>query len=321
MKTTKRGRSVDAMSRAVAEPSIIQLQCLLAVVDTGSFAAAGRRIGLTTSGVSKTISRLETGQGVRLLHRSTHSLALTEAGEQIIDAARVAARGIEQLRAAMAEAAEDGARGRVRVTAPVAFVRRRLTPLLAEFSANHPTTLLDVRASDEMVNLAEEAVDLALRAGELVGVPGHLQQPWFNFEWAACASPDYIARRGIPATPAELDDHHLIGFRNTRTGLVEPWWFASPSEPGAVERVSFTPRIVFDDAEGVWRAATLGFGIAWVPTWLAAEELAQGAIIEVLREWRGKRSPMSIVRRDSLHTPTRTKALISFLKGKAASFD
>jgi len=84
------------MSRAVAEPSNMQLQCLLAVVDTGSFAASGRRLGLTTSGVSKTVSRLEAGQGVRLLHRSTQNLALTEAGEQVIEAARDAARGTAQ---------------------------------------------------------------------------------------------------------------------------------------------------------------------------------------------------------------------------------
>lgn len=188
------------MSIAHAEPSIIQ-QCLLAVVDTGSFAAAGRRLGLTTSGVSKTVSRLETGQGVRLLHRSTHHLALTEAGEQVIEAARDAARGLERLKAAIAEATEDGATGRIRLTAPIAFVRSRLIPLLAEFSAENRATVLDVRASDDMVNLAEEAVDIALRAGELTGAPGYLQQTWFRFEWAACATPEYLSGEDRPLPP------------------------------------------------------------------------------------------------------------------------
>jgi DNA-binding transcriptional LysR family regulator len=309
------------MSKTPAEPSIVQFRCLLAVVDTGSFAAAGRRLGLTTSAVSKTISRLEAGQGVRLLHRSTHNLSLTEAGEQVIEAARDAMLGLERLKGALAAATEDGARGRIRLTAPVAFVRSRLIPLLVEFSMEDPGAVFDVRASDDMVNLAEEAVDVALRAGELSGVPGHLQQSWFSFEWAACAAPEYLARKGAPSAPADLANHDLIGFRNTRTGLVEPWWFASHSDRATLQRFALSSRIVFDDAEAVMRAATLGFGIAWVPSWLAAADLARGSVAEVLRDWRGLRSPMSIVRRDSRHTPGRTKALIAHLRSRAGIFD
>jgi DNA-binding transcriptional LysR family regulator len=79
--------------------------------------------------------------------------------------------------------------------------------LLIEFSVENPAAVLDVRASDDMVNLAEQAVDVALRAGELTGVPGHLQQLWFSFEWAACTAPDYLARRGTPSIPADLENH------------------------------------------------------------------------------------------------------------------
>jgi DNA-binding transcriptional LysR family regulator len=312
--------TVDLMSTPLSDPSIIQLQCLLAVVDTGSFAAAGRLLGITTSGVSKTIARLETGQGVRLLHRSTHSLALTEEGELVIEAARDAARGLERLRVAIAEASDDGTTGRIRLTAPVAFVRSQLITLVAGFCAAHPGTIIDIRSSDTMLNLAEEAVDIALRVGELTGVPGHLQQPWFTFGWAACATPGYLAQRGTPVAPSDLKEHDLVGFRNTRTGLVEPWWFKTQSDVQDAQRWGPESKFILDDAESAYRAMVLGLGIAWVPTWLAVDDLNRGAIVEVLTGWSTKRSPMSIVRRDGRLTPKRTQAFITYLKSKAGYF-
>jgi DNA-binding transcriptional LysR family regulator len=309
------------MPRAFVEPSSVQLQCLLAVVDEGSFAAAGRRLGMTPSGVSKTIARLEDAQGVRLLHRSTHNLALTDAGEQVIDAVRAVATSLDHLRSSLTLASEDDARGRIRLTAPVAFARSQLLPLLAEFRAAHPQVIVDVRASDEMVDLADAGIDVALRAGEISGVPGHLRQKWFDFDWVACASSAYLDAYGIPRSPADLEQHATIGFRNRGTGLVEPWWFAA--EPGSIEadRHGFDCSIILDDAESVWHAVTLGMGVGWCPSWLATADLGRGAILEVLPEWRVLRSPMTILRRDSPQVPSRVKELIAFLKSKAGALD
>ncbi|SOB87110.1 transcriptional regulator, LysR family [Sphingomonas guangdongensis] len=309
------------MPRAFVEPSSAQLQCLIAVVDAGSFAAAGRRLGMTPSGVSKTIARLEDAQGVRLLHRSTHNLALTDAGEQVIDAVRAVATSLDHLRSSLILASEDDARGRVRLTAPVAFARSQLLPLLAEFRTEHPQVVVDVRASDEMIDLADAGIDVALRAGEISGVPGHLRQKWFDFDWVACASSAYLDAHGIPGTPSDLERHAIIGFRNRGTGLVEPWWFAAERGSNKADRYAFDCSIIFDDAESVWHAVTLGMGVGWCPSWLASADLGRAGVLEVLPEWRVMRSPMTILRRDAPQVPGRVKELVAFLKSKAATLD
>ena len=293
--------------------SLPQLRCLVAVVETGAFAAAGRRLGMTTSGVSKTIARLEAARGMRLLHRSTHTLSLTEAGEQVIGAAREAALSLQRFEAALAAAA-NGAAGRVRMTAPPAFVRTVLAPLLPEFIRLHPNIVLDLRADDDLNDLAQTGVDIALRSGRLDRGPGQVRQPWFRFGWAACASPNYLERRGVPIECQDLSAHDLIGFRNARTGLVDAWWFTDPA--GAAERWAPKPRVVMDDAEAAWRACVAGAGIAWAPDWLAADALDRNEVVEVLKQQRGRQTQMSFLRRPARPVPARVAATLNFLRAR-----
>jgi DNA-binding transcriptional LysR family regulator len=239
----------------------------------------------------------------------------------VIDAARAVAKSLESLRAALTVAASSEAVGRIRLTAPVAFARSRLLPVLGEFRSTHPSVILDIRASDEMVDLADAGVDLALRAGEISGVPGHLRQTWFEFNWIACASLEYIAAHGEPRTPAELRQHDTIGFRNRASGLAEPWWFAASEGSGASERSTYNFSVVLDDAESVRHAVKLGMGVAWVPSWLVTQELARDGMVEVLPQWRALRSPMTILRRASPQTPSRVLDLIGFLRSKAGLFN
>ena len=282
----------------------------MAVAEARSFAEAGRRLGLTTSGVSKSITRLEASAGVRLLHRSTHALSLTEAGERLLAPAREALRSVARADALLAELAVGGASGRVRLSAPPAFIRSCLVPMLPAFLIEHPLVLLDLRATDATVDLAEAGIDLALRSGPLVGVPGHVGLPWFRFAWVVCASPGYLARRGTPRTLEELSTHDLIGFRNIRTGLVQGWRLAGLTSPFPASAW----RLVLDDAEAAWRAVLAGIGVAWAPDWLAAEALAAGSVLELLEDRRLETTPMSIVRRDGTPIPARVKTVMAFLK-------
>ncbi len=299
------------MSTSLSAISLPQLRCFIAVVDAGSFAGAGRHLGMTTSGVSKTIARFEAEIGIKLLHRSTHALSLTDDGERLIDPARQAAQSIAVLEEMVGSAA-GGATGRVRISAPTALVRTYLVPALARFIEAHPDILLDIRAGDATIDLADAGVDLALRSGPLEGVPGHVRLPWFRFPWVACASPDYLARLGHPATPDDLASHDLIGFRNTRTGLVEAWRMRGSEAQAAAP----TWRTVFDDAEAAWRAAVAGWGIAWAPSWLAAEALRGGDMVEVLGDWREGETVMSILRRDRRLIPSRVAVIVAFLQAE-----
>lgn len=303
------------MSTRPTSTSLVQLLCFVRVVEAGSFAEAGRQIGITTSGVSKAINRLETAYGLRLLHRSTHSMSLTEEGETLLAEAREALRGFDRLETALGESAGGGRAGRVRLSAPTAFVRACLVPAIAGFRAHHPDIILDVRGSDGMVDLADEGVDIALRTGRVVGTPGHIMRTLFSFPFTACATPDYLARRGTPSTPRDLGNHDLIGFRNSGTGRVQPWRFRSTTSEQEVGETAHVPdaRIVFDDALSAWEVARTGHGIAWAPEWLARNDLRSGCVAEVLKTWRSEEMPMSLLRRDRKLTPKRIESVIAFL--------
>ena len=297
--------------------TVSQLQCFVAVVDLGSFAEAGRRLGFTTSAVSKTLSRLEAAKGIRLLNRSTHAVSLTPEGERLLGPARAALESVELVDFAMGEASAARAGGRVRLSAPTAFLAACLTPLLSRFHEEYPGIHLDLRGSDAMINLADEATDLALRTGTLDGIPGHLRQHLFRFDWVTCASPEYLDRRGTPLQPHDLADHELIAFRNQRTGLIDPWRYRK-----GAETIRWPPvvRVTLDDANAVHAAAVAGAGIIWSPRWLVGDSLRTGRLAFVLDDWADVEMDMSIVRRAHDHAPERVNKVVAFLKAHRARF-
>jgi DNA-binding transcriptional LysR family regulator len=293
--------------------SALHLQCFVLVVDTGSFAEAGRRMGLSTTGVSKNVARLEAARGVRLLNRSTHSLSLTPEGETLIGPSRDAVSAMGLAEAAFAAAARDGTAGRVRMGAPTAFLRACLAPLVPALHAAHPDIVLDLRASDEMVDLAEAGLDIALRTGSLDAVPGHLQQALMSFGWVACASPRYLLGSPSIATPDDLPLHRCIGFRNQRTGFVDPWRFRDAGS-GTPMKLVPKPTVVLDDANAAVEAAVAGAGIAWAPDWLVAAAVRSGNLKAVLKDWSPEPMTMFLVRRRNGRDPKRIEQVIAFLK-------
>ena len=302
------------------EVSVPQLRCFITVVEAGSVAEAGRRLGTSAASVSKAIARLEDSVGARLLHRSTHALSLTEDGEALLEPARQVVRAARGFQDAAADAAGAADKGIIRVSAPVAFVRHILAPLMADFARIHPDIRLDVRATNEIADLAEEGIDLALRSGSLDGFPGHIQQTWFCFPWVICAAPDYLARRPAPSEPDQLAAHDLIGFRNHRTGQLQSW----PVRPAAGEvGKPFAPaaRFAFDDGDAAWDAMLGGAGIACAPLWLAAAALRTGRAIEVLREWRDTDVSIAMLRRERDLPPGRVSVLMSFLRARTPRLD
>lgn len=268
---------------------------------------------MTTSGVSKTVARFERAHGVRLLHRSTHSQSLTAEGEVLLAEARDTLRSVERLEDALATAAQGGVKGRVRISAPTAFVRTGLVPLLPAFREGYPEIRVDLRGTDASDDLALQGVDLAIRTGPVEGVPGHVSLHLLDFAWVACATPAFLKRHGSPNNPSDLGGNGLIGFRNGGTGRLQAWRFR-PANPGR-EPIRIMPDgcIIADDATSAWELARLGHGIAWAPYWLAAADLRSGRVVEVLRDWRGKPSRLTVLRRER-HVPHRTQVVIEFLR-------
>lgn len=296
------------------EVSVPQLRCFIAAVSAGSVAEAGRRLGMSAASVSKAITRLEEGAGVRLLHRSTHAMSLTDEGEALLGPARDAVRAAQTFEDAIAHAADGGDKGVVRLTGAVGCVRHVVVPLMGEFARLHPEIRLDVRATNEIVDLADDGIDLALRSGSLAGLPGHLHQTWFSCPWVICAAPSYLERRPAPRTVRELDGHALIGFRNQRSGRVQPW----PRKGGAYE---LAPHLAFDDGDAVWSAMLAGAGIACAPLYLAAASLRTGTAVELLVDSRGADFSVAMVRRERRLTPRRLTTVMAFLSVRAPTLD
>lgn len=295
------------------ELSVPQLRCFVAVVEGASLAEASRRLGMSAASVSKGIARLERSVGARLLHRSTHGFSMTPEGEALIGPARSVLAATTAFREAAAGSSHAG--GVIRITAPVGFCRVVLAPLLPSFRQRHPDVRIDVRATNEIVALADEGIDMALRSGSLARTPGLIQQRWFTFPWVFCAAPSYVERRGSPERIEDLVDHDLIGFRNTRTGQVQAWPCRSQGSRG--DRLVPPTALVFDDGDSGWQAVLAGGGIACTPLWMAAAALREGRAVQVLPSFADEPVEFSIVRRERHLTPRRVTAFVEHLLAHA----
>ena len=306
------------MSTTALPPDLSRLLAFVRVVEAGSFAEAARRAGTTTSAMSKAVARLEQARGMRLLHRSTHSLALTEEGDRLIEAGRALAESLTRVQSALGEVARDDG-GRVRVTAPASFARACILPRLPAFLRERPEIEIEVKFRNEILDLAAEGVDVAIRSGPLDRTPGHQARRLCTFSWIACASPAYLNARGAPVTPHELSAHDHVGFRNPASGQILTWRFADPRGKGPV-RVAPKPKHICDDAHASLALIANGFGVGWGPAWLVHEDLRTGRLVEVLAPWRAPAEPLWMLRTSDRRPPQRTQRVMSFLATLPAAF-
>jgi DNA-binding transcriptional LysR family regulator len=263
-----------------------EMAVLAAVLETGSLAAAGRRLRRSPPAITRTIAALEQRVGARLVERTTRRLAPTEAGVTLADRAR-------QLLDLYAEAiqipARAALRGTLRITAPVAFGRRHVTPCVLAFQAAHPDLTVELTLADRNLDLVEEGLDVAVRIGALmdsaltarsVGAVGRV----------LVASPDYLAAHGTPKTPAELAGHAtIVAF--SRGGLLE-WRFR---DGGRMRVVRLTPRLLVNDIDAMLLAARSGFGLARALSYQVVDELAAGSLVRLLADFEPAEEPVHLV--------------------------
>jgi DNA-binding transcriptional LysR family regulator len=307
------------MSTTALPTDLSQLHAFVRVVEAGSFSEAARRAGATTSAMSKAVARFERTHGVRLLHRTTHSIALTDEGDRLVDAARTLLENLEKVEASLAEIATGKISGRVRITAPTSFARACIMPRLPDFLRDNPTLQIEIKFRNEILDLAAEGVDLAIRSGPLDRLPGHQARKLFTFPWIACASPAYLAAQGTPASPEDLVRHQHVGFRNPATGQVLSWRFSNGREKVAL-RFTPKPTHVFDDAHSSLSLVREGFGIGWAPAWIVADDLKSGRLVEVMKAWRVPEEPLWLVRTSSRQAPQRTLRTMEFLGSLASTW-
>jgi len=248
------------------------------VVESAGFSAAARKLGLTTSAVSRHVGRLEAHLGGRLLHRTTRSLALTELGAQV-HAGCMRMLGTAREIHAMAGTYRARPNGIIRVTAPVVFGQVWLAPRLPAFLARYPEVEVRLNLVDRTVDLIEEGVDLAIRiASDLA--PGLAARPLCAMRYLLVGAPNYLDRHGAPGTPEQLAEHPCIHFGYPPFG--SHWTLERGQERRSVQ---VSAPLVINNSGAILAAVEAGAGIGVVTDFSAAAGLAAGRVRAVLPEW------------------------------------
>jgi DNA-binding transcriptional LysR family regulator len=260
------------------------LNAFAAVAEHRSFVRAAAHLGITPSALSQTIRQLEERLGVRLLNRTTRSVAPTTAGERLYQRLRPA---VDELDAAVAEAASTRERpaGMLRINAPRTAAIRLIAPRLGRFHRDNPGVILDVTVDDALTDIVAGRFDAGIRLGELLEKDMIAVRLTGELEMMAVASPDYLARHGTPETPDELHNHACLNWRWPTDGSLYRWEF---EEDGREFEIAVQGPIIANDIEVVLQAALQGLGIAyasheWMEGWLK-----EGRLVRVLERYSPK---------------------------------
>ena len=282
------------------------MRTLLAAVDGGSLSAASRTLNSPLPTVSRRVSDLEAHLGAQLVVRTSRKLLLTEAGEAYVGAAR---RLLEDL--ADAERAASGEyrvpRGELLVTAPIMFGKLHVAPVVHAFLAAYPDVTVRLVLSDSTIDIVESHVDVAIRIGALPDSELIAKQLG-NIRWGLYASPDYIARRGVPADSDSLENHDCIAFEGLQ---VRRTWNLNV---GADSRtVPIHPRFSVNTADAIIDAATAGLGIARVMSYQAELSVSDGRLVHVLEHIGYVPVPVNAVHRRQRSLPLKQRAFLDFV--------
>jgi len=284
-----------------------ELQVLVAILDSGSMAAAARKLGRSPAAVTRVLGALEVRAGARLLERSTRRLTPTEAGLRLAEQAR---RLLADYEAALLPEDAGAPRGLLRIAAPNVFGRRHVAPVVTRFLAAHPDIQVELLLSDRNVDLIEEGIDAAVRIGPLAN-QSLVARRLGEVGRVTVASPAYLAGRGVPGAPAELAGHELIMSTSVRS--VAEWRFSAGAGAGAREHVvRYSPRLRVNDVEAVLAAACDGFGIARALSYQVEPLLRSGALQRLLQDYEPEALPVHLVMPSSRLMPPRLRAFVDF---------
>lgn len=286
------------------------LTLFVAVAEGGGLAAAGRRLGLSPPSVTRVLAGLEQRLGARLFIRTTRRVTLTDAGAALLPRARAILTAMAE-----AEAEASGAtlvpRGMLRLTAPVTFGRMHLAGIVAAFLRGEPRVAASLFLADRVVDLVEDGLDLALRIGALPD-SSLIARRVGQTQRVLAASPGYLARRGVPATPDVLAVHDVIGF----SGLSQPMeWRWGPARH---EAVALAPRLAVNDAGAAIAAAEAGDGIVAAFCYMIAPAIAAGRLVPVLAGFSPPPVPAHLVQPAGRFPPARVGAFIGFAAPRIA---
>jgi LysR family transcriptional regulator for bpeEF and oprC len=280
----------------------------ISVGESANLTAAGERLGLSASAVSKAVSRLEEEVGQRLVHRTTRRITLTEEGLAFLDRCRQILAEVADAEAAIAHTRATPF-GRLRVQMPIGFGGIVVAPALGEFTRRYPDLILDLELSDRIIDIANEGKDAAIHIGELRD-SRVIARKLCDLRFITCASPDYLARNGTPKIPEDLLNHRCLGYLIPQAGHYRDWNF---QRDGKRLPMPISGCMNINNAESLLNATIGGAGIAHMATFVAAEAVCSGKLQVILGEFDPVGPSVSVIYLPNKHMSPRIRAFVDFL--------
>ncbi|KAK0351531.1 hypothetical protein LTR94_024626 [Friedmanniomyces endolithicus] len=282
---------------------------LRAVVDAGSFAAAGQAMGLTQPAVSRAVARLETRVGIRIFNRSARAISLTDEGRRFYEQVEPLLAGIEEA-TLMANTTQSVVRGALRINVDATFGHLVLAPRLGEFLGRYPELTVQMFSRDALGDFVGEGMDVAVRFGEPDAHALHAEL-LLQTRVLTCASTDYLRRAGTPGHPADLNEgHQCILFRDPLTGRPFDWEFVSG--PDRIQ-VRPTSRLLVNDTGGLVGACRGGAGVAQLLE-VYARQIRDQELVQILPQWSDELFPLYAYYRRTELMPARIRVFLAFVR-------
>lgn len=276
-------------------------------VQLESFTAAALQLGVTSSAVGKSVSRLEKRLGVKLLHRTTRKLSLTNEGDAYLATCLRVVEALQETEGFLTTGLAEP-RGRLHIDLPAAFGRRHIAPMLIELSRQYAQLDLTITFAERTVDMVAEGIDLVVRIGELKDDPELIARRLGEQQLVICASPGYLNGRSAINEKTDLLEHDcIIGWRK---GLRATWLLKGES---GLENQEIRVRHELGDGDLLLRAVLDGCGLCQVPTWLVDEYLRSGELVTVLDQYAGARMPINVIWPRTLYIQRKVRVIIDAL--------
>jgi LysR family transcriptional regulator, regulator for bpeEF and oprC len=291
------------------------LAIFVKVAERKSFVRAAADLGITQSGVSNAVKRLEEQTGARLLARTTRRVSLTEDGAAFFERCRQALAEIEEAELVLKEARLKPS-GNLRIDMSVAFGRLKMVPLLSAFQVEYPDIRLSLTFTDRYIDLIEEGIDLSVRLGVLQD-SSLMARRLTAAQYRLVATPAYFAEHGRPKSLDDLAAHNCLAFTSRDTRLTRDWRFIIAGD----EEVTLTPRgnMSFSDGGALCEAACAGYGLAQMHDYYLDHEIARGKLVPVLDKFKPKADPIWLVYPPTRHLTPKVRAFVDFMTARFRS--
>ncbi|WP_434114076.1 LysR family transcriptional regulator [Paraburkholderia caffeinilytica] len=290
---------------------LASMAAFVKTVEVGSFAAAANALSMSPQMIAKHVTWLESRLGARLLNRTTRRQSLTDIGKAYYDRCKLVLADADWADS-LADEARGAPRGRLRVNAPVSFGTHSLTPVITRYLRQYPEVEVDLVLNDRFVDLVEEEFEAVFRIGPLAD-SSFTARELAPFRLVACASPDYLRERGVPATPADLETHECLVYASSSGPTVSDWRFVRGDEN---YRLDMKHRLRVNDAKALLIATLNGFGIAFIAEDLAREGLYSGRLVKVLPDYETPSRPIHLIYHPDRRQTPKLKSFISAVIGE-----